>query len=296
MSGDPEIRRRGSSVTTGAGRDSLYLYGHRAHGRSGEVSRLAADPVLTVALEGPDISLTSFATAVSAFDSLLQALGSEVAPSSSLAWSVQALEIGSAIASVRGQVLSGDPDGLVRVSAAYEVVAEALAQRAPIPYSEMVARQAATLASILTDHVSAIRLETPDRDFTITSAAEPAWHVPAGRATVSLGGVEGRIQTLSNRRSVRFTLYDELDDRAVSCYLRAGDEDMIQKFWGHRAIVEGTVRRDFTGRPTTIRDITDVVQLPERGNDDWLSGRGILASSWDGTPAEDAIRKVRDAW
>ncbi len=296
MSGEPQVCSGGSSVTTEAGRDSLYVYGHRAHGRSREVSGLATDPVLTVALEGPDISLTSFATAVSAFDSLLQALGSEVAPSSSLAWNVQALEVGSAIATVWGQVLSGDPDGLVRVSAAYEVVAEALAQRAPIPYSEMVARQATALASVLADHVSAIRLETPDRDFTITYGTGPMRQIPAGRPAVSLGGIEGRIQTLSNRRSVRFTLYDELDDRAVSCYLRPGDEDMIQKFWGHRAIVEGTVRRDFTGRPTTIREITDITLLPERAPDAWLSARGVLAATWDGTPAEDQIRQVRDAW
>jgi len=200
-------------------------------------------------------------------------------------------------ASRRLTAVRSSASALVRVSAAYEVVADALAQRVPIPYSEMVARQATALASVLADHVSAIRLETPDRDFTIISATEAMTsQAPPQRPTVSLGGVEGRIQTLSNRRSVRFTLYDELDDRAVFCYLRPGDENMIQKFWGHRAIVEGTVRRDSAGRPTTIRDITDVVMLPERGPDDWLSARGVLAPSWDGTPAEDMIRKVRDAW
>jgi hypothetical protein len=255
---------------------------------------MAADETLTVALEGTDISLTSFATAVSAFDSLLKALASEVAGGSSLAWEVHSLEIGSAIATVRGRVLSGDPNGLARVGAAYEAIGDALARRAEIPYSVMVTRHATALTGVLADHVTAIRLETADRDFTITNVTQEA--ALAERPIVSLGGVEGRIQTLSNRRSLRFTLYDELDDRAVSCYLRPGEEDMIQKFWGHRALVEGTVRRDRSGRPTTIRDITDVVLLPERGPDDWLSGRGVLAEIWDGTPAEDMIRKARDAW
>lgn len=256
---------------------------------------MAAEPVLTVALEGPDISLTSFATAVSALDSLLKALGSEVAPGSSLAWDVQSLEMGSAIATVRGHVVSGDPDGLARVGAAYEAIGDALTRGAAVPYSATVTRHATALTGVLADHVTAIRLETANRDFTITTVGV-APDTRAGRPVVSLGGIEGRIQTLSNRRSLRFVLYDELYDRAVSCYLRPGEEDMIQKFWGRRALVEGAVRRDWSARPVTIRDITDVVLVPERAPDAWLSARGILADSWDGTPAEDAIRKVRDAW
>ncbi len=254
-----------------------------------------ADEILTVALEGPDISLTSFATAVSALDSLLKALGAEVAAGTSLAREVQSLEVGSAIATVRGRVASGDPDGLARVSAAYEAIGDALTRRAPVPYSATVTRHVTALTGILADHVTAIRLETAQRDFTITTASVTE-ATRAAQPPVSLGGVEGRIQTLSNRRSLRFTLYDELDDRAVSCYLRPGEEDMIQKFWGHRALVEGTVRRDWSGRPVTIRDITSVILLTERNVDDWPSAKGILADVWDGTPAEETIRKIRDAW
>src|ERR1700722_4572647 len=207
------------------------------------VSGMAADETLTVALEGPDISLASFAMAVSALDGLLKTLGSEVAAGSSLTWEMQALDMGSAIATVRGRVLSGDPDAAVRVGAAYEAIGDALARQVEIPYSAIVTRHVAALTGVLTDHVAAIRLETGHRDFTITADLTTKKR-PVGRPSVSLGGVEGRIQTLTNRRSLRFTLYDELDDRAVSCYLRPGEEDMIQKFWGHRAFVEGMVRRD----------------------------------------------------
>jgi hypothetical protein len=260
------------------------------------VSELAAEPVLTVVLEGPDISLSSFATAVSALDSLLTALGTEVAPGSSLAWDVQALDVGSAVTTVLGRVISGDPAAPARVTAAFEAIGDALTRQVPIPYSPVVTRHATALTDVLADHVTAIRLETPERDFTI-APGNTVQDAPQGRLpAISLGGVEGRIQTLSNRRSVRFTLYDELDDHAVSCYLKPGEESMIQKFWGLRAVVEGTVRRDSAGRPTTIRDITDVTLLPEHAPDDWLSLRGAWAEAWDGTPAEDAIRKIRDAW
>jgi hypothetical protein len=261
----------------------------------GEVSGLDAEPVLTVALEGPDTSLNSFVAAVSALNSLLTALGAEVAPNSYLAWDIQALDAGSAVTAVRGRVLSGDPAGPKRVAAAFEAIGDALTRQAPVPYSPAVARHATALTEVLADHVTAIRLETPERDFTITPGHAPQG-APAAPPIISFGGVEGRIQTLSNRRSVRFTLYDELDDHAVSCYLRPGEESMIQKFWGLRALVEGTVRRDSSGRPTTIRDITEVTLLPERAPDEWLSLRGAWAEAWDGTPAEDTIRKIRDAW
>jgi hypothetical protein len=263
---------------------------------AGEVSELAAEPVLTVALEGPDISLSSFATAVSALDSLLRALGTEVAPGSSLAWDVQALDTGSAVTTVLGRLVSGDPAGPARVTAAFEAIGDALTRQAPIPYSPVVTRHATSLTDVLADHVTAIRLETPERDFTITPGSSTLKGAPPRPPVISLGGVEGRIQTLSNRRSVRFTLYDELDDHAVSCYLNPGEESMIQKFWGLRALVEGTVRRDSAGRPTTIRDITDVTLLPEHAPDDWLSLKGVWAEAWDGTPAEDTVRKIRDAW
>ncbi len=248
---------------------------------------------LTVALEGPEIPLPSFAVAISALDGLLRTLTAEVAAQSVITWEVESLETSSAIATVRGRAVAGDPEGVTRVSVAYGVIGDALSRHSEIPYSPKVRRHARNLTKVLADSVTAIRLETSQRDFTITRPGE----APVEAAyTVDLGAVEGRIQTLSNRRSLHFTLYDTLNDRAVSCYLKPGDESMIQKFWGSRAVVEGAVRRDASGRPVTIRDITDVILLPERGPDEWLSARGALADVWDGVPAEVTIRKIRDAW
>lgn len=254
---------------------------------------MPASETLTVALEGPDIPLPSFAVAISALNELLGALAAEVAAQSVITWEVESLETSSAIATVRGSAVAGDPEGVTRVSIAYGVVGEALSRHSEIPYSSKVRRHARTLTRVLADSVTAIRLETRERDFLVTRPGET--QVEAAY-TVDMGAVEGRIQTLSNRRSLHFTLYDMLNDRAVSCYLRPGDESMIQKFWGTRALVEGVIRRDASGRPVTIRGITDVIMLPERGPDDWLSARGALADAWDGEPAEVTIRKIRDAW
>ncbi|HUC58890.1 MAG TPA: hypothetical protein VMA95_15925 [Streptosporangiaceae bacterium] len=250
-----------------------------------------ADVTITVALDGPEIPLPSFATAVSALNQLLKALSAEVAKESKLAWDVESLEVGSTIATVRGRVLEGDPEGTILVSEAYEAVAEALARRAVIPYSLRIRRPARQLAGLLKNHVTAVRLETPQRDFTIHAGPSE----PQTRLVPAFGAVEGRIQTLSNRGSLRFTLYDTLEDHAVSCYLSPGNEDMIQQLWGQLAIVEGDIRRDsLTGRPNTIRRITAVTPIEVLGAGAWRGARGALP--WDGIPAEQAVRQVRDGW
>lgn len=250
-----------------------------------------ADVTITVALEGPEISFPSFATAVYELNRLVMALSTEVAKDSQLAWKVEALEVGSAIATMSGRVVGGDPDGTIRVSTAYEAVGEALARGGVIPYPPKIRRPAKALAKLLKDDVAAVRLETPQRDFTVLAGPSQ----PEVRTAPTLGAVEGRIQTLTNRGSLRFTLYDTLEDRAVSCYLTSGNEDMIQPLWGQLAIVEGEIRRDpLTGRPTAVRRITSVTPIEVLGPDAWRAARGAVP--WDGIPAEQAIRQVRDGW
>lgn len=261
---------------------------------------MATSETLTVALEGPDISLSSFASAVTALDALLKGLSAEVAPNSRLVWEVEDLQVGSAIATVRGRTVSGDPEAVDRVSVAYETIGAALTRGDPIPYSERVRHDVAALTSVLDDHVRAVRLETANKDYTIAGDRElpsPPLPVRWERPHISLGAVEGRIQTLSNRRSLRFTLYDSLDDQAVACYLNPGEEDRVRVLLGRRVIVEGEIRRDpWSGRPTAIRQITDIVPLPEREPDEWQAARGALADVWNGEPAEETIRRIRDAW
>lgn len=256
---------------------------------------MPASETVTVALEGPDISLDSFVETVTALRALLKDLSAEVAPGSQLAWDVEDLQRGSAITTVRGRAISGDPDDVGRVSRAYEAIGDALDRRSPIPYSEVIRRRVTALTAVLNDHVPALRLETANRDFTILK--EGLQPVRQPRQAVTLGAVEGRIETLSKHRSLRFTLYDTLDNRAVACYLNPGEEDRVHMLWGHRAIVEGNVYRDpLSGRPTTIREITAVVPVPESDPDEWRTAEGALADIWDGESAGEAIRRIRDAW
>jgi hypothetical protein len=119
--------------------------------------------------------------------------------------------------------------------------------------------------------------------------------LPVGElVTRAFGAIEGRLQTVSNRGSLHFTLYDTMNDRAVSCYLEADQDEILRDLWGERVTVEGSITRDAnTGRPLTIRQIRRVRPIASR----FGSFREAMgASPWylSEVRPEEAIRKIRD--
>lgn len=248
---------------------------------------MAIDTV-TVRLGG-EVPLPQFAVAISRFDNLVRALSKEVADGEAIEWLIDDLQWSSAIATVRG---SGTPDAVERVVVAYGNVGKALAGGEPIPYSPAVGDAARGLTSVLNGRVHSVDFETALAEFTVVAAAPKPVAVPAVQA---YGAVTGRVQTLTNRRSLRFTLYDVLYDRAVSCYLQEGREEIMRDAWGRHAVVEGLVRRDAAiGRPLSIRQVSAVTPLDEGSPTDYLHARGI-APSLTGLSPEAAVRRLRDA-
>jgi hypothetical protein len=106
------------------------------------------------------------------------------------------------------------------------------------------------------------------------------------------------VQTLSSRGGLRFTLYDTLNDRAVSCYLAEDfDQEHMRDVWGRRAIIEGWVKRDATsGRPLTIRRVSNVVVRPEtEPGGSYREARAAVPLSDSTLLPELVIRRLRDA-
>jgi hypothetical protein len=101
---------------------------------------------------------------------------------------------------------------------------------------------------------------------------------------------------LTNRGSLRFTLYDLLNDKAVSCYFSEGKQELIRDMWGKLAIVEGIVSRDpINGRPLVIRQVNNLTPLDELGRHfEYQDAMGV-APSLSGLSPEEAIRRIRDA-
>ena len=243
---------------------------------------------MTLQLNG-EITFSDFAEAVSRFNHLVDALSAHLNPREGVNWFVDDLEIGSAITTIRGE--SPAMERVELVVEGFASVAQALQAGTQMPFTSRVAIHAEAIRRIVNQNVTSIKLETARHDFIIRRLG-----VPAARSFLppAYGAIEGRIQTLSNRRSLRFTLFDVMHDKAVSCYLEEGYEHIIREVWGHEAIVEGLITRDpESGRPTTIRQISHIEVISDRPAD-CLSARGILDVPVDAPSPEEIIRRMRD--
>lgn len=109
-----------------------------------------------------------------------------------------------------------------------------------------------------------------------------------------VGSVVGRVQTLQGRGRLRFTIYDLLYDRAVSCYLQQGQEEVMRGAWGRLVEVEGEVSRDpVTDAPISVRKVTRVTPFDDPSPGAWREARGAVTTP---DAAEDIIRELRDGW
>lgn len=251
---------------------------------------------VTLALDG-DIPLAAFADAVGSFNDLINRITRDVA-SSEVDWSVIQLDVSSTIVTALGR--SSEPADVERVVSAYDDVGRRLAEGELLP--DYAVRPVDRLLDLLNGRVQELRFETAKSDWFILRRPEPQFAPtlpPAEwiKGARAVGAVQGRIQTLSSRGGLRFTLYDSIHDKAVSCYLTEGQEEMMRGLWGELATVEGLIQRDpETRRPRSIRQIRQVQRVDERERWDWRRARGASPQNLGGRSAEEAIRKVRDAW
>ena len=236
---------------------------------------------------GGRVEITEFANGINAFRRLVDAL----TRNAGVAWVVEDLQPGSAVVTLRGE--SADPVKVERIVDSYEKIGDALARHKDLPYSDSRVESAANAIKDLAGTIEYVRFETPGGDYTIYHNGNTP-HRSA--ATVSIGAITGRIQTLSNRGSLRFNLYDTLHDKAVACYLAEGREELMREAWGRRATVTGRISREATtGRAIAIRQIANVEILGDGEPGSYREARG--AAQWetgDRLP-EDVIRELRDA-
>ncbi len=256
-----------------------------------------AENTVTFALHG-EVSLAVFADAVTRFQELVAALAAE-AHAKDVEWKIDGLEYSSAITTARGMPTNGTTEETVAsIVHSYLEVGEALQKGITIPFPKPVQTPARALAALIDGtRVTSVRFETAQGDAIVQ---EPVG-VPIGQLVATLakpmyGAVTGRVQTLTSRNQLRFTVYDHIYDRAVSCYLIEGQEAMMRQMWDRLAIVEGMVTRDpQTGRPLSVRKITNVTPVPEVEPQAYQHAMGVLPYG-DGDPLpEDVIRRLRDA-
>jgi hypothetical protein len=269
-----------------------------------DVPQIRSDNLLTFMLEG-EVELESFARALAEFNKLIAQLSIEAG--GEIDWTLDDLVYSSAVTVIRGK--SKEPQRVERVVKDYVSIGRALQRNQPIGRSSAIVRPAKAIGRMIgrAKGVKAVRFETAHEEAIISQPpkriqrlkpaiisvsgqlvlAEAAIDEPQG----AYGAIDGVVQTLTNRYGLRFTLYDSLHDRAVSCYLQPGQEEMMRDNWGRRCAVEGWVTRDPNdGHPVAIRRVTRVTPIEEG---DYRQARGVLPMQ-GGLLPEQVIRQLRD--
>lgn len=249
-----------------------------------------ADTV-TLALQG-DPTLEGLSRALSGMVDLLAGLGAHVARGEQITWKIEDLFRSSAGCTARGE--STNTDAVQRVAEAYVDVGYRLQRNEVIPYGRSVSDALERLIQVIDDVTTTeIRFETADDDVTIGRGPLPGDRVAVLDWPPTWGGVEGRVQTLSSRGSLRFVVFDALYDKPVSCYLQPDQQGLVRDVWDRFVLVRGMVKRESgTGRPTAVRQITEITPIAEYAQDALTRARGL----WDlaGKRPEEVIRELRN--
>jgi hypothetical protein len=245
---------------------------------------------VTIRLEG-EVEIGKLSDAFACFAAVLEELPRS--HNANIRWVLAGLDYGSAIATARAVPLDDDSTPWIPFLADEFLEAARSVARGEVDSERPILRLVRELTDFA-DRQNPIVLETADDDVMFTSpVVTDQTLIPQPQTTKSLGTVRGRVETLSHRGELRFTLFELASDRPVSCYLPHDNEDLMRNAWGFTADVTGTVTRDFdTGRPRSIRRVTNVEVVQEGEPAGYLQARGVVRGS---VPAETVIRRIRDA-
>lgn len=250
------------------------------------------DNTLTLALEG-DITLKDFTYAMQHFQNLVNQLSEELIVDDKIEWEIETLQASSAITTIIGT--SKNIENVVTVVNAYGNVGRFLERNEPMPYSAAVAREAKKITSLINGHISSIRFQTADTDSIIYGEFDTQKQGTATK-TISYGVVTGRVQTISERGNLKFTLYDNIFDKPIFCYVSENKKYLMKEVWGQQVEVAGEITRSVeNGRATSVRRITDIVIIPVIEPGSYKQARGILPWTPNDDLPEDNIRRIRDA-
>jgi hypothetical protein len=246
---------------------------------------------VTFRIDG-EVEVAKLADALIKFTHALDVLCSDA--DADVKWIVAGLEFGSASATARA--VPRDPRSGGRVDGMCRRYLDVARHVADGRSSGNLGLDDAFLALAgIASSKNPIIFETSEDDVLIKAPlpARPSMQ-PDRQTTKSLGTVRGRVETLSHRKVLRFSLYELAHDRPVSCYLEPDHETLMRDAWGRIADVTGRVSRDaLTGRPISIRGVTNVDVVADEGDPaGFLRARGALRST---EQSEVVIRRLRDA-
>lgn len=252
---------------------------------------------VSMQLDG-SISLEKFSRTLSSWEQLLRAVALEADPDSGVHIILQDLVFGSALVSVEIMLATEAMES--HFSNSFRSIGLAVRDGNIVNFPKAIREPAQKLLNALKlDDGGPLILSTDEFDIVIPNGdmTKIAARNPKQDQLESIGVITGRLQALSSRGALRFTLYDLLNDRAIRCALTEDQRDDVRELWDHVVEVQGLIRRDpATGIPLSIREISRIslaqgTKIKER----WLGARGVLQRISPDVASEVLVRRLRDA-
>lgn len=250
---------------------------------------------LTIKLGAPDVPLAAFVDAMREMKHVVDALTARYSPG--VTWVIDELRAGSAIATVRATARETTVLKLAHtVERRYLQLAKATQQsslqKSDLPEEALF--HARRLASLSKAAETSVWFVTAKGDEELGIVAD----VPEASAVdrrSAWGSLSGRVETLRRRGGLGFTLFDELDQVPVLCFVSENREQELKTIWGARVSVEGLIKRDpETGYAVTVREIEEIEVLKERSADATRGAFGSIKFHDDAPRSSVLIRRVRD--
>ncbi|NPV77926.1 MAG: hypothetical protein HPY59_16315 [Anaerolineae bacterium] len=237
-----------------------------------------------------EIPVNLFAEAISGLSGLLHALTEEITAGKTVEWQIIELSAGSATAVIQG--IADTAEDVEKITTAYAFIGQQLQFGNTIPYSLKVIQSARKIASILDGKVSSIEFGVDGEIYHITQSGFQ--EKPMTKA-YSYGVITGKVENLIGYKTLKFTLYDNLFNRGVTCYVEEEKRELLRNIWGKTVTVTGYIYRDIiTGRPLEIHDIESIQIVPMREPGAYKKARGALSWKPGDETADQTIRRLRD--
>lgn len=245
---------------------------------------------ISFAVEG-DIDLNTFALAVDGLKDLANSLANDLVPHAGVEWELAGLEFGSASIALRP--ISASIPANRRLLRAYRDIGNAIAADRPLRFSSQICSAAQRLAGLSNNpRVSAVRFGAMGQTTVIRELGRAA--APSSSAVVAIGSVTGVVEAISRRGNLHLTLIDDVFRGRVSLHLQKGQEELGRKAWDRHVIVSGLItEQPGSGRPTSVRNVTEIRNVKEYEPGAWRTARGVFPWQPGDPTAEQLIREIR---
>lgn len=253
---------------------------------------------ITLVLNGL-VTLEDYSKAMAGFTSLIKKLQTEHAKKIDIEWNVEQLESGSAILTTKGYVDSQEDEVFIeRIVNDYEFIGEHGERGDFEKIPEYAKKPLQDITSVINGKINSIRFETQDRDFSLaTNYKTKVNNIKELNIPLTYyDAIIGKVQNIFQEPTYKFTLYERINHKPVSCYLEPDYEDIMRNSWGKYARVEGLVKvNQIDGLPDTIRQIKNIEVLEnENENYSWKKAIGAANGFLGHDAPESIIRQIRD--